>query len=135
MATATGFATRLYEPIDASDEVSSRPDFAISCYPGYLKAKDREGIRTDLQIPADTPPIFLAHASDDHESHGGSLPENSVLLYLALRRAGVPAELHVFATGDHDFGVRQDDKLPSSWPRLCLNWLRSRGLLEAAGRR
>ena len=130
LATATGFAKRLYEPIDAIDEVSCRPDFAILCYPGYLKAKDRDGIRADLRIPADTPPIFLAHASDDGEHHGGSDAENSAFMYLALKRAGIPAELHVFATGDHDFGVRQNEKLPSSWTRLCVNWLRSQGLLK-----
>jgi acetyl esterase/lipase len=130
LATATGSAKRLYEPIDAVDEVSGRPDFAILCYPGYLKAKDRDGIRPDLQIPADTPPIFLAHASDDGPHHGGSDAEHSVVAYLALKRAGVPAELHVYATGDHDFGVRQNDKLPSSWPRLCVNWLQSLRLLK-----
>ncbi len=129
LATATGFGRRLYEPIDAVDAVSSRPDFAIACYPGYLKPKDRDGIRADLTIPPDTPPIFLAHTSDDNEGYGGSIPENSVFMYLELKRAGIPAELHVYATGDHDFGVRQNEKLPSSWTRLCVNWLRSRNLL------
>lgn len=130
LATATGFARRLYEPIDAVDEVSCRPDFAVLCYSGYLKAKDKDEIRPGLEIPADTPPIFLAHASDDNEGYGGSIPENSVIMYLALKRAGIPAELHVYATGDHDFGVRQNEKLPSSWTQLCIRWLRSRGLLK-----
>jgi hypothetical protein len=53
-------------------------------------------------------------------------------MYLALKRAGIPAELHMYASGDHGFGVRQNDKLPSSWPGLCLNWLRSQGLLQPA---
>jgi acetyl esterase/lipase len=130
IATATGFAKRLYEPIDGVDQVSCRPDFAVACYSGYLKARDKDELRPGLHVPADTPPIFLAHASDDRESHGGSLAANSALMYLALKRAGVPAELHIFATGDHDFGVRQNDKLPSSWPQLCVRWLRSQGLLE-----
>ncbi len=51
-------------------------------------------------------------------------------MYVALKRAGVPAELHIFATGDHDFGVRQNGKLPASWMGLCVKWLRSRGLLR-----
>ena len=51
-------------------------------------------------------------------------------MYLALKRAGIPAELHVYATGDHDFGVRQNEKLPSSWTGLCVNWLRNQGLLR-----
>jgi acetyl esterase/lipase len=130
LATATGSAKRLYEPIDAIDEVSCRPDFAVLCYSGYLKAKDKDEIRPGLRIPADTPPIFLAHASDDKESYGGSDSANSSLMYLALKRAGIPAELHIYATGDHDFGVRQNEKLPSSWTHLCVNWLRSQGLLK-----
>jgi acetyl esterase/lipase len=129
VATAAGFDRRLYDPIDAVDAVSCRPDFAVACYPGYLKPKDKDGTRADLKIPPDTPPIFLAHASDDNESYGGSLAENSVFMYLALKRAGIPAELHVYATGDHDFGVRQNEKLPSSWTRLCVNWLRNQHLL------
>jgi acetyl esterase/lipase len=128
LATATNFAKRLYEPID--DNVSCRPDFAVMCYPGYLKAKDKDEIRPAIHVPRDTPPIFLAHASDDRESYGGSLSENSALMYLALKRAGIPAELHIYATGDHDFGVRQNEKLPSSWPRLCVKWLQSQKLLK-----
>jgi acetyl esterase/lipase len=130
LATATNFPKRLYEPIDAVDEVSCRPDFAVMCYSGYLKAKDKDEIRPGLRIPPGTPPIFLAHASDDKESYGGSLSENSAIMYMALKRAGVPTELHIYATGDHDFGVRQNEKLPSSWPGLCVTWLRSQGLLK-----
>jgi acetyl esterase/lipase len=132
LATATGFAKRLYEPLDAIDRVSCRPDFAIACYSGYLKPKDRDGIRADLRIPPETPPIFLAHASDDTERYGGSNAENSAFMYVALKRAGIPTELHIFATGDHDFGVRQNDKLPSSWTGLCVKWLRNRGLLATS---
>jgi acetyl esterase/lipase len=135
LATATNFAQRAYEPIDAVDEVSCRPDFAILCYSGYLKARDKDEITPAIRIPAETPPIFLAHASDDRESYGGSNAENSVFMYLALKRAGIPAELHVYATGDHDFGVRQNEKLPSSWPQLCVNWLRSQGLLKPSSNR
>jgi dipeptidyl aminopeptidase/acylaminoacyl peptidase len=67
-------------------------------------------------VPAKTPPIVLAHSSDDKISD----PANSVIMYLALKRAGVATEMHVYATGDHDFGVRQNDKLPSSWTQLCM---------------
>lgn len=129
LATATNFARPAYEPIDDVDRLSSRPDFAILCYPGYLKDRDRDALAPGIEIPRDTPPVFLAHASDDNEGYGGSLSDNSVVAYLALKRAGVRAELHVFATGDHDFGVRQNGRLPSSWPRLCLAWLRSENLL------
>ena len=131
LATATNFEKRTYEPIDDIDRVSCRPDFAVCCYSGYLKAKDKDEIAPGIHIPPETPPIFLAHASDDRVSYGGAISEHSVFMYLALKRAGIPAELHVYATGDHDFGVRQNEKLPSSWPQLCINWLRSHGLLTA----
>jgi acetyl esterase/lipase/SAM-dependent methyltransferase len=129
LATATNFAKRLYEPIDAIDQVSCRPDFAVACYSGYLKPKDKDGIRADLHIPPDAPPIFLAHSSDDTEGYGGSNAEHSAFMYVALKRAGILTELHIYATGDHGFGVRQNEKLPSSWTGLCVKWLRSRGLL------
>jgi acetyl esterase/lipase len=130
LATATSFEKRTYEPIDAIDEVSCRPDFAVLCYSGYLKAKDKDEIWPGLRIPANTPPILLAHANDDSEDVGGSNAENSAFMYIALKRAGIPVELHIYASGNHDFGVRQNEKLPSSWPQLCVNWLRSQGLLK-----
>ena len=126
LATATSFEKRTYSPLDAIDEVSCRPDFAVLCYSGYLKAKDKDEISPGIRLPAETPPILLAHSSDDQIS----TPEHSVIMYLALQRAKVRSELHIYATGDHDFGVRQNDKLPSSWTQLCLNWLASEGLLK-----
>jgi acetyl esterase/lipase len=127
-ATATRFGRRTYDRIDVIDDASCRPDFAVMCYSGYLKAKDRDELAPGLIIP----PIFLAHASDDSEKVGGSPPEHSAVAYLALKRAGIPTELHIFATGNHDFGVREDEKLPSSWPALCLKWLRHFQLLDPA---
>ncbi|HEY2250758.1 MAG TPA: alpha/beta hydrolase, partial [Planctomycetaceae bacterium] len=99
LATATGFEKRTYEPIDAVDKVSCRPDFAVLCYSGYLKAKDKDEVAPGIVIPSNTPPIFLAHSSDDSISNA----EHSVIMYLALKRAKVPAELHIYATGEHDF--------------------------------
>ena len=132
IATATNFDRRTYKPIDDVDRVSSRPDFAIGCYSGYLKADGKDEIPPGIRIPAGTPPILLAHASDDDEKAGGSNVENSVIMYLALRRANVPTEMHIYASGNHDFGVRQNDKLPSSWPQLAVRWLRSLSLLRVA---
>src|SRR5258707_9194916 len=130
IAAATNFDKRLYEPVDGADQVSCRPDFGVACYSGYLKAKDKDEVAAGLRIPSDTPPIFLAHASDDSEKVGGSISEHSAIMYIALKRAGVPTELHIYASGNHDFGVRQSDKLlPSSWPHLCVKWLRSYDLL------
>jgi acetyl esterase/lipase len=130
LATATRFETRTYERIDEVDDVSSRPDFAVLCYSGFLKAKDRDEIPAGIRIPADTPPIFLAHASDDTSAIGGSNPDNSAVMYIALQRAKVPVELHIFGNGNHDFGVRKDTKLAASWMELCVKWLRNYGFLD-----
>jgi acetyl esterase/lipase len=126
LAAATGFGNRSYEPNDAFDQVSCRPDFAVLGYSGYLKDYKRDVIWPGLHIPKDTPPVLLVHATDDSTSPS----ENSVIMYLALKRAGIPAELHVYATGEHDFGVLQNGNLPTTWPGLCINWLRSFGLLQ-----
>jgi acetyl esterase/lipase len=126
IATATSFEHRTYEPVDDVDKISCRPDFAIGVYSGYLKAKDKNEIAPGLHIPAGTPPIFLAHGGADIISP----PEHSVLMYLALKKAGVPAELHVYATAAHDFGVRPSDNPCSTWTQACAIWLRHQGFLK-----
>jgi acetyl esterase/lipase len=127
IATATSFDQRTYEPIDDVDKVSCRPDFAVSVYPGYLKEKDKNELAPGLRIPDGTPPVFLAHGGDDIISP----PEHSVVMYLALRRAGVPAELHVYAGAVHDFGVRPADHPYAAWTTSCARWLRHRGMLDS----
>ena len=126
LATATSFEKRTYEPVDDADKVSCRPDFAIPVYSGYLKAKDKDEIAAGLHIPATTPPIFLVHGGEDLISP----PEHSVLMYLALKRAGVRAELHVYANTAHDFGVRKNDRPYSAWTESCAAWLRDQGFLK-----
>jgi acetyl esterase/lipase len=128
LATATSFEQRTYVPVDDVDKISCRPDFAIPVYSGYLKAKDKDEVAPGLRIPAGTPPIFLAHGGDDIISP----PEHSVLMYLALKRAGVPTELHVYATAAHDFGVRKSDHPCSTWTEACATWLRHQGFLKKA---
>ncbi len=126
IATATRFDRRTYEPLDTMDTVSCRPDFAIGVYSGYLKVKDKDQIAPGLNIPAGTPPIFLAHGGEDLISP----PEHSVLFYLALRKAGIPAELHIYATAAHDFGVRPSEHPCSTWTQACATWLRYQGFLK-----
>lgn len=130
IATATGFERRAYKPIDDVDTVSCRPDFAIPVYPGYLKAKDKDELAPGLKVPSGTPPVFLVHGGDDIISPA----EGSVLMYLALKRAGVPAELHIYARTAHDFGVRQNDRPHSAWTQSCAAWLRHGGFLPAAAK-
>ncbi len=126
LATATSFDKRSYEPGDEIDKVSCRPDFAVLVYSGYLKAKDKDELAPGLNVPKGTPPIFLAHGGEDIISR----PEHSVVMYLALKRAGVPAELHIYATATHDFGVRHSDRPCSAWTQSCADWLRDQGFLK-----
>lgn len=126
IATATGFEKRTYDGIDDVDKVSCRPDFAILAYSGYLKAKDKDALAPGLSVPAGTPPIFLVHGSDDLISP----PDHSVQMYLALRRAGIPAELHIYANTSHDFAVRSSDRPHADWTRCCERWLRQQGFLK-----
>jgi acetyl esterase/lipase len=128
IATATNFEKRTYEATDDIDKVSCRPDFAIAAYSGYLKVKDKDELAPGLRIPADTPPIFLVHGEADIISP----PENSVLMYLALKRAGIPAELHIYAGAAHDFAVRKVDHPCSTWTNRCLEWLEYQGFLKPA---
>ena len=126
IATATGFDQRTYEPLDDVDKVSCRPDFAIGVYSGFLKSKEKDEIAPGLKIPAKTPPVFLAHGGEDTVSS----PKHSVYMYLALEQAGVPAELHVYASTAHDFGVRKNDRPYSAWTDSCAKWLEDQGLLD-----
>jgi acetyl esterase/lipase len=125
VATSTRFAQRTYAPVDDVDKIPCRPDFAIPVYSGYLKAKDKDELSSDIPIPGDTPPMFLVHGGDDIISP----PAHSVLMYLALKKAGVPAELHVYAGTAHDFGVRTNDRPYATWTASCASWLRDRGFL------
>ena len=124
-ATALQFDKRTYPPIDEIDTISSRPDFAVLVYPAYLTSKDKGELLPTVHVSKDSPPMFFAHAAND-----GVKADNSVQLFLALRRAGVPAELHVYASGGHGFGLRPTDSPSSTWPRACADWLRERGLLR-----
>ena len=125
IATATNFEKRTYEPMDDVNKISCRPDFAILAYSGYLKAKDKDELAPGLHIPDGTPPVFLVHGGADNVSPA----EQSVVMYLALKRTGIPAELHIYATAAHDFGVRPSDHPCSTWTQACANWLRYQGFL------
>jgi acetyl esterase/lipase len=126
LATATSFDQRTYEPVDDVDNLSCRPDFSIPVYSGYLKPKDKDELSPGLRIPTNTPPVFLVHGGDDIISP----PEHSVIAYLALKRAGVSAELHIYAGTAHDFGVRTSGRPYSKWTASCADWLRDGGFLS-----
>ncbi len=123
--TSTHSDQRHYESIDAIDRVDCRPDFAALIYLGCHQEGD-ERADPEIRVTSQTPPMFLAHASNDPVSL-----ENSVQLYLALKRAGVPAEMHLYATGGHGFGMRKSEHPSSTWPQRCEEWLRGQGILKA----
>jgi acetyl esterase/lipase len=137
---------------DPIDRASSRPDFLILAYPvisfqpevlgtkDVLHANGSSGrnllgdnpdpkllqdLSDELQVTSQTPPTFLYHTSPD-----ATVPvASSVAFYLALRKAGVPAELHIFEKGHHGDGLNLGDPANGLWPSLLVNWLRGRGLL------
>jgi acetyl esterase/lipase len=123
--TSTNFDKRAYEAIDDVDKVSCRPDFAVLIYPAYLIAKDKSELAPEIRVTKETPRTFFAHASDD-----GVKSDNSVLMYLALKRAGVAAEMHIYSKGGHGFGLRPSANACSTWPARCSEWLASQGLLK-----
>lgn len=127
LAAATNFEQRAYAPVDDFDSASCRPDFAIALYSGYLVTNGTTELAPYMKIPPGTPPVFLVHATDDSISDA----DNSVVMYLALKHAGVPAELHVYATGGHGFGVRPSQHPVAGWTALCVNWLREIQVLNA----
>lgn len=144
---ATRFNEKVYEPFDASDTVSARPDHACLVYPvitlappsahtgsarnmlGHNPAPDRVARYSPQNgVTAQTPPTFLLHALDDK----GVSAENSLLMLAALRRQDVPAEAHFFQEGGHGFGLRGALGKPvAAWPSLYLTWARRNGFIQS----
>ena len=112
----TNYAKRSYQPVDSIDAISCRPDFAILVYP-YLLGDDDQ-LQTSLKVDSQTPPAILIQAQDDWVK-----PENSIYYFLSLKNAKVPAELHIFPTGGHGYGLRPSEHAVSGWPQLCQTWL------------
>jgi acetyl esterase/lipase len=146
VAMSVHFEKRLYARVDGADDVSCRPDFAVAIYPGHLSLAAaewdaRQGVKKfplpqsdhlplgdkdlalnpDIQITSQTPPTFLLQAEDDHVDS----VYDSLSYYIALKKAGVPVEMHLYAQGNHAFGLRRT-KLPiTGWPELVDTWLKT----------
>ena len=142
---ATHFDLGKSNATDPIDRLSCRPDFLILAYPvitmlppdaheesvSNLLGKNastelRKQLSNQLNVTPQTPPTFLLSTSEDTVV----APENTVEFYLALRKAGVPAEMHVFEKGPHGVGLDLEDPVLGTWPMLLTNWLRERGLLS-----
>lgn len=118
-ALSTHFDKRLYDPVDAADKLSCRPDFALIIYPGYLALAERNmAFNPDIHVAAQAPPTFLVQAEDDPVH-----VENSLLYYRALKDAGVPAEMHLYAKGGHGYGIRPTALPITRWEDLAATWL------------
>jgi acetyl esterase/lipase len=125
-ALSTNYAERTYPAIDDADKSSCRPDFALLIYPGYLTVKEKDDqIAPELKISKDTPPTFLAMTQDDPVR-----AENAILYALALKRAKVPTELHLYPTGGHGYGLRRTQQVVTTWPDRAADWMRGSGWLN-----
>lgn len=128
-ALSTHYQKRLYEPMDGADQRSCRPDFAIVIYPGYLALADKNfAFNPEIPVTASVPPTFLVQAEDDPVH-----VENAVEYFMALKRAHVPVELHVYAQGGHGYGLRRTDLPVTTWPEAAERWMHTIGVLSVAG--
>jgi len=137
---STHYADKVY---DVKDNVNARPDFSLLIYPviSMDTAITHRGSRNNLigidpteknvlrfsnekQITRDTPPAFLVHSSDDN-----AVPVmNSIGYYMGLQKKKIPAELHIFQKGGHGYGLAPNGGTESSWPALCLKWMKQIGI-------
>jgi acetyl esterase/lipase len=125
-ATSTHFDKRAYPPVDAADKESCRPDFAVALYPGHLWiGSEKWELNPAVPVTKQTPPTFLLQAENDNVD----TVKNSLVYYIALKKAGVPAEMQLYAEGAHAFGLRPTELPITRWPELVETWLRALGML------
>ena len=115
---------RIYTDQDETDKVSWRPDFCVLVYPAWLTQGDGIELAPHFEVTGNTPPMFFAHAADDPVS-----AISSVAGFVALKKAGVGAEVHIYPNGGHGYGMRRTDEPVTTWPDRCTDWMRRLGLL------
>ncbi len=122
-AMSTNFGRNLYPPQDQADKLSCRPDFAVAVYPGHMleNRTANSGLNPYVPVSKNTPPTFLLHAENDPVDD----VENSLVYFSALKKAGVPAEMHIYADGKHAFGLRPTALPITKWPLLVETWLKT----------
>jgi acetyl esterase/lipase len=126
VAMNTHFEKRLYAVVDAADKESCRPDFAVALYPGHLAVPEKNlALNPDIRVTSRTPPTFLIQAEDDPVDP----VENTLVYYSALKKAGVPAEMHVYGKGGHAFALRPTESPITRWPQLVETWLATLGMI------
>jgi acetyl esterase/lipase len=123
---STHFAQRLYPAVDAADKESCRPDFAVALYPGHLWIDDKKfELNPDIRVTSETPPTFIVQAEDDPVDS----VNHSLVYYVALKKAEVPVEMHLYAQGGHAFGLRHTERPITGWPQLVVMWLGTIGMI------
>lgn len=126
-AISTHFEHRLYPAVDAADKQSCRPDFAVALYPGHLSIDKQEfALNPNVPVTRLTPPTFLLQNEDDHVDN----VNDSLVYYIALKNAGVPVEMHLYAQGGHAFGLRPTKFPATRWPQLVETWMRAIGIIS-----
>ena len=126
-AISTHFERRLYPAVDAADKESCRPDFAVALYPGHLWVDEGKfELNPDVPVTSRTSPTFLLQAEDDHVDN----VNHSLVYYIALKKAGVPVEMHLYAQGGHAFGLRRTKFPITGWPQLVETWLATIGMVS-----
>jgi len=111
-----------YEPIDDIDKISFRPDFSLLIYPWNVLPQNSESLLPELQFRKGLPPAFIVHTSDDNSSAAGA-----AMIYIGLKKMGVPAELHIYENGGHGYGVRpRPNSNIGSWTDRATEWLARR---------
>jgi len=125
-AVSTHFEQRVYPVVDAADQESCRPDFAVALYPGHLLIDyEKLELNPNIRVTRNTPPTFLAQAENDDVDN----VNNSLVYYAALKKAGVSVEMHLFPEGGHAFGLRPTKDPITEWPQLVEKWLRTIGII------
>jgi len=122
---STNFKLPLYAPADEADRESARPDFALAIYPGHLATAD-DKLNPNVPVSRETPPTFLVQAEDDYTDG----VKQSLVYYAALAKVRVPAELHLYASGGHAFGLRTTNLPITLWPKMAEAWLRRIGIIS-----
>lgn len=126
-ALGTHFQSRLYPAVDAADALSCRPDFAVIVYPGYLALEEKSmAFHPDVPVTSENPTTFVLQAENDPVH-----VENAVSYFMELKKAGVPAELHIYAEGGHGFGLRRTEKPVTAWPDLVDVWMKTIHMVAA----
>jgi len=127
-ATSTLFDKQLYKPVDDADKLSCRPDFAIALYPGHMTEHTTRDFQLNPYVPITkrTPPTFIVQAENDPVDD----VQNSLVYFAGLKRAGVPAEMHIYAEGKHAFGLRRTNSPITRWPELAEMWMKSIGVIS-----